>query len=64
MNSLALHTFLYSAKLNGRTSRGQVQATSSTQAINLVKNMNELFSNITVRTAKRGKTVKSCEVNT
>lgn len=64
MNNLALHTFLYSAKLNGRTARGQVQATNSTQAINMVKAMNELFSNVTVRTAKRGKTVKSCEVKT
>ncbi|WP_111860951.1 hypothetical protein [Acinetobacter sp. CFCC 10889] len=64
MNALSLHTFLYSAKLNGRTSRGEVQATNSTQAINMVKAMNELFSNVTVRTAKRGKSVKSCEVKT
>lgn len=59
---MELHTFLYSAKLNGRTSRGQVQAVNSTQAIRLVQQSNEMFSGVSVRTPKSKKNVQSCGV--
>ena len=60
MTALALYSFAFRAKLNGRATTGTVQATNSTQAIAKVKQMNELYSGISVRVAKARKTVKSC----
>lgn len=62
MTTLALYTFAYRAKLNGRATSGTVQATSAAQALIHVKRMNELFSNISISVARVAKKRKSCAV--
>ena len=62
MTDLALYTFAYRAKLNGRSATGTIKATNSTHAIELVRRSNELLSNITVRVANAAKSRKTCSV--